>query len=54
MFKKLIAMIATIETKDDFDTVCGRISDAYQNEKISYKDYELCFDLIKKIAPSVY
>ena len=52
MFKKLVAMIATIETMEDFNTVCGCVSDAFQHEKISYKDYELLFDLLKKIMPT--
>lgn len=50
MFKKIVAAIAAIKTREDFDTVCGMIETAFQQEKISWKDRGLLFDLVNKIS----
>ena len=50
MFKKIVAAIAAIKTQDDFDTACGMIEIAFQQEKISWKDRELLFYLVGKIS----
>jgi hypothetical protein len=50
MFKKLVAMIVAIETREDFDTVWSAIDIAFQHEKISLKEFMLLTDLVKKIG----
>ena len=50
-FKQLVAMIAEIETKDDFNNItCGAIAKSFEAEKISYKDYEMLWKLAEKVA----
>lgn len=49
MFKKIVAAIAAIDTQEDFDITCGMIDNAFQQEKITWKDHELLYSLISKI-----
>lgn len=51
MFKKLVAKIVEIETMEQFNAVCGEIDKAFDQDKISYKDHELLFDLLGKVMP---
>ena len=50
MFKKLVVMISTIETQEDFNIVWGAIDTAFQHEKISWNEHQTLFNLIKKIT----
>lgn len=52
MFKKIIAAIAKIDTMDDYNAVCGMVDIAFQQEKISYNDHELLYDLLGKVMPN--
>lgn len=52
MFKKIVAAIAKIDTMDDFNAVCGMVDTAFQQEKISYNDHELLYDLLGKVMPN--
>ena len=47
-FKKLVALIAGTEitTWDEFNEICGKISRAFETEKITYKDYETLYSLM--------
>lgn len=50
-FKQLVAMIAEIETEEDFNRVtCGAISRSFQHEKITWKDHETLWKLAEKVA----
>ncbi len=50
MYKKIVAAIADINSQEDFDTVCGMIDTAFQQEKISWKDHEVLYAVVSKIA----
>ena len=49
MFKKLIKMIAAIETNVEFDEACGAIDRAFDREKISWDDHETLYSLLRFI-----
>lgn len=51
MFKKIIAEITKINTMEDYNAVCGMVDRAFDQDKISYKDHELLFDLLGKVMP---
>lgn len=49
-FKQLVAMLAGIKNEDDFNNVtCAAIKHSFEADKITYKDYELLWDLAEKI-----
>lgn len=50
MFKKIVAAIAEINTREDVDNVLGMIDTAFQHEKISWKDHEVLFGIVGKIS----
>lgn len=39
-YKELVQATIEITNGDSFNNVCGRIDNAFQNEKISWKDHE--------------
>lgn len=46
-FKKLVERIAQgVKTWDEFNEVGGQISRSFDTEKITYKDYEMLYDLL--------
>ena len=49
MFKKLVKMIAEIETVSEFDEACGAIERAFDREKISWDDHETLYTLLRFI-----
>lgn len=49
MFKKLVKMIAEIETTVEFDEACGAIDRAFDREKISWDDHETLYTLLRFI-----
>ena len=49
MFKKIVAAIAAINTQEDFNIACSMIDNAFQQEKITWKDHELLHSLISKM-----
>lgn len=54
MFKKFVRMLIACNTTEEVNRVCGEIDRAYQQEKISYKDNEMLFDLAVKIDPNLW
>ena len=48
MFKTLLQKIIEINTTADLNNVCSEIDMAYQKQKISFKDHEMLFNLIRK------
>lgn len=46
MFKKLVEIIASIATLEDFNYACGRVDRAFQDEKISWSDHQLLYKLL--------
>ena len=48
MFKNLLQKIIEINTTADLNNVCSEIDMAYQKQKISFKDHEMLFNLIRK------
>lgn len=54
MFKKLVNEIANITDRDasseEVNEVCGKISKAFDQGKISWSDYELLFKLIDSVT----
>lgn len=50
MYKKLVGMIASIETREDFNKASGEIDRAFQSEKITWKDNETLYKLMQKIS----
>lgn len=49
MFKKIVQMIATIETVSEFDEACGAIDRAFDREKITWNDHETLYSLLRFI-----
>lgn len=49
MFKKLVKMIAEIETVSEFDEACGAIEQAFSRDKITPDDYNTLFRLLRFI-----
>ncbi len=49
MFKKIVSAIAAVNTQEDFDIACSMIDNAFQQEKITWKDHELLHSLISKM-----
>lgn len=49
MFKKIVSAIAAINTQEDVNTVYGMIDTAFQQEKITWKDHEVLFEIAGKI-----
>lgn len=49
MFKKIVAAIATINTREDVDNILGMIDIAFQHEKITWKDHEVLFEIVGKL-----
>lgn len=47
--RRLLELIASIETEKELNRICTEVDRAYQQEKISYKDNELLYKLINKI-----
>ncbi|MBR4590053.1 MAG: hypothetical protein IKO36_05240 [Bacteroidaceae bacterium] len=47
--RRLLELIASIETETKLNRICAEVDRAYQQEKISYKDNELLYKLINKI-----
>lgn len=47
--RRLLELIASIETETELNHVCYEIDMAYQHEKISYQDNEILYKLINKI-----
>lgn len=52
-FKKLVELIASIETMEEYNETCGMIDDSFQHEKITWKDHELLYTLVSKIGDYV-
>lgn len=50
MFKKIVSAIAAIHTQEDANIVYGMIDTAFQQEKITWKDHEVLFEIVAKIA----
>lgn len=53
MFKTLLQKIIEANSPEDVSRVCGEIDNAYQREKISYKDHEMLYNLIRKYVDKV-
>jgi hypothetical protein len=49
MFKKLVKMIAEIETVSEFDEACGAIDRAFDRDKITPADHETLYRLLRFI-----
>lgn len=47
--RRLLELIASIETETELNRICAEVDRVYQQEKISYKDNELLYKLINKI-----
>lgn len=52
MFKKLVLQITKIDNKTSFWEACGAITDAYNQGKISYTDYQTLHELATKVFPA--
>lgn len=48
MFKKLVKMIAEIETVSEFDEACGAIEQAFSRDKITWADHETLYSLLNQ------
>lgn len=49
MFKKIVTMIAAIETVSEFDEACGAIDRAFGQDKITWADHETLYSLLRFI-----
>ena len=48
-YKQIVGCIAAITTKEDYNTVCGMIDFSFQKEKISWKDHEVLYAVMRHI-----
>lgn len=48
-FKKLVQLIADIETTVEFDEACGAIDRAFGKDKITWADHEILYRLLRFI-----
>ena len=54
MYKKIIAEIINAETIEDLDKIEASIDQAFDAEKITWKDHEQLFDMIAKVSGGYY
>lgn len=52
-FKKLVALIADIETESDWNEACALVDWNYQAEAITWNDHETLYRLIGKVVPRI-
>ena len=48
-YKQIVGCIAAITTKEDYNKVCGMIDFSFQKEKISWKDHEVLYAVMRLI-----
>lgn len=49
MFKKIVAAIATITTREDIENICEMIDAAAINEQITWKERDMLDTIVGKI-----
>lgn len=47
-FKQLVKAIAAINSREEWEKVYGAIGRSFDQERITFADYELCFALLAK------
>ena len=50
MFKKLVYKIAAIKSEEDRSECFGEITRAFDNDKITWSDYETLYSLAEAVA----
>lgn len=50
MFKKFVKRIASLNTREQADSLWFEIDIAYQHEKITWDDHQTLFKIINKLA----
>ena len=49
MFKKIVAAIATIATREDIENICEMIETAAIKEQITWKEHDMLDTIVGKI-----
>lgn len=52
-YKQIIEAMSQIKTEDDYNRVCGEISNSFSREKITWKDYEILHQLAAMASVTV-
>lgn len=48
-FKQIIKAISQATSEKEIGVIFGEIQDAFESDKITFKDYELLYDIAEKI-----
>ena len=48
--RAILEMLAAANSSEDIENVCAAIDRAFQSEKITWKDHELFYSLVRKIS----
>ena len=46
-FKQLVVLISEIKNEEDYWEACGKIDISFQKEKITWKDHEVLFNILR-------
>ena len=52
-YKEIVAKIAEMKTEGEYNEVCSMISQAFNKDKISWKDYEILNEVAAKASVTV-